>query len=81
MILKRKKPEIIQLHLKDEHTCLENVLLIEDVAGVAHHAAQTITCYIKYLSINTTFGDQANSVVTIRHFVDKVCETLAFINP
>jgi len=35
MIFKRKKPEIIQLHLKDEHTCLENVFLIEDVAGVS----------------------------------------------
>ena len=35
-----------------------------------------------YLSINTTFDYQAHPAATrYQHFIDKVCKTLAFINP
>jgi len=81
-------PESIQSHLKEEYSWLEDVFLTEDVADAvcitwsAHHAKQKRSqpFEVSISALMPLMQDQAHSVATIKHVLEKVCDTVAFLN-
>lgn len=82
-------PQSIQSHLKEEYAWLEEVLLTENVEDAvcitwsAHHAIQKRSkpFEVSISALMPLMRDQAHSVATIKHALEKICETTAFLNP
>ena len=82
-------PESIHSHLKEEYTWLENVFLTESVGDAvsitwaAYHATQNMSqpFEVSITSLLPLIRDQAHSVATIKHVMEKIRDTVAFLNP
>lgn len=81
-------PKVIQLHLKDEYAWLEQMSLTEYVAvevGVtwaAYHAQQKRgkPFEVRITLLLPLLRDQAQSLATIKHVMEKVRDTVNFLN-
>ena len=81
--------DLLRPQLSQEYEQLEKILVIEEVDGAvnhiwsAHHVSQkrnpefevSITSFLPLLR------DQAHSVATVMHIMQKVCDTVAHLNP
>lgn len=82
-------PESIQSHLKEEYDWLEEVFLTKDMADAvsitwaAHHAKQNRSkpFEVSITSLMPLLRDQAHSVATLRHCMEKIRDAVAFLNP
>lgn len=79
----------IQPYLKEEYNWLEEVSLTESVGDslsitwASHHASQKRSqpFEVSITSLLPLIRDQAHSVATIKHAMEKVRDTVAFLNP
>ncbi len=75
--------------MKNEYEWLEKMTLTEEVDDAlcvtwsAHHAAQkrSKAFEVSIIALLPLLRDQAHSVATIKHVMDKVRDTVAFLNP
>ena len=76
-------------HLKEEYTWLEEVIVTENVTDTAcitwsaHHAAQNRVqpFEVSISALMPLLRDQAHSVATMKHAMDKVRDAVAHLNP
>jgi len=84
-----KGPGLLRQCLKNEYEWLEKITLTEEVDDAlsvtwsAHHAAQkrSKAFEVSITALLPLLRDQAHSVATIKHVMDKVRDTVAFLNP
>ena len=82
-------PGLLRQCLKKEYEWLEKMTLTEEVDDAlsvtwsAHHAAQqrSKAFEVSITALLPLLRDQAHSVATIKHVMDKVRDTVAFLNP
>ena len=82
-------PGSIKSHLKEEYTWLEKVSLTETVGDAlsitwaSHHASQkrSKAFEVSITSLLPLLRDQAHSVATIKHAMEKIRDTVGFLNP
>ena len=82
-------PNFIQSHLKEECAWLEQVCLTEKVTDAVsitwavHHATQKRgkPFEVSISSLLPLIRDQAHSVATIKHAMEKIRDTVVFLNP
>ena len=82
-------PNSFKSHLEEEFTWLEKVLHtneVNDTANItwaAHHASQPRSppFEVAIMSLLPLLRDQAHSVATIKHAMDKIQEAVRFLNP
>ena len=77
---------LLKPQLEMEYEWLDKVTLTDgpvDVTWSAHHASQRIgkPFEVSISSLLPLLRDQAHSVVTVKHVMDKIRETVAFLNP
>jgi hypothetical protein len=79
----------IKIDLTVEHEWLEKVIRIEasdeteNITWLAHHASKKrgSVFEVSITSLRPLLRDQAHSVATIRHLMDKIKDTVAYLNP
>lgn len=82
-------PESIQSHMKEDYIWLEKVSLREtigdgvNISWAAHHASRkrSQSFEVSITSLMPLIRDQAHSVATIKHCMQKIRDTVAFLNP
>ena len=87
--LKLPSPNSIESHLKEEYAWLEHVCLTENVTDAVsitwavNHATQKRgkPFEVSISSLLPLIRDQAHSVATIKHAMEKIRDTVAFLNP
>ena len=80
--------DLLRPQLAPEYEWLEKVLVTEEVDGAvnltwsAHHASQKRSpeFEVSITSLLPLLRDQAHSVATVRHVMQKVCDTVAHLN-
>ena len=81
--------DLLRPQLALEYEWLEKVLVTEEVDGTvnltwsAHHASQKRSpeFEVGITSLLPLLRDQAHSVATVKHVMQKVCDTVAHLNP
>ena len=77
------------LHLTDEFEWLQNLSLTQEVGNEvnitwsAHHAEKNagLDFDVSITSLLPLLRDEAHSVATVRHCMDKVKDAIAYLNP